>query len=48
MKDFDKRKGIEEILGPITGEQFAQLFNLSKKVTDYNTDEETRADPDEE
>jgi pre-mRNA-splicing helicase BRR2 len=48
MKDFDKKKEIEQILGPIASEQFAQLVNLSKKITDYGADDETKANPDEE
>lgn len=46
MKDFDKKKEIEEVVGPITNEQFSQLVNLSKKITDYNAEDETMADPD--
>jgi len=42
MKDFDEKKDVEEVLGPITSNQFAQLVNLSKKITNYNADE---ADP---
>lgn len=48
LKDFDKKREIEEVLGPITGEQFAQLLNLSKKITDYHADDEVMADPDTE
>jgi len=48
MKDFDKKKEIEEIIGSISSEQFSQLVNLSKKITDYNADDETMADPDSE
>ena len=48
MKDFDKKTGIEGVLGPVTSEHFAQLVNLSKKITDYNADDEEMADPDEE
>jgi pre-mRNA-splicing helicase BRR2 len=47
-KDFDKKKDVEDILGHISSEQFSQLVNLSKKVTDYNPDDETKADPDED
>jgi pre-mRNA-splicing helicase BRR2 len=28
MKDFDKKKKVEEVLGPVTGETFSQLINL--------------------
>ncbi|KAF9474450.1 Sec63-domain-containing protein [Pholiota conissans] len=48
MKDFDKKKEIEEVVGHISGEQFAQLINLSKKITDYNADDEAMVDPDQE
>lgn len=48
MKDFDKKKEIEKILGSISSDHFSQLVNLSKKITDYNADDETKADPDEE
>ena len=46
LKDFDKKKEVEEILGPITGESFSQLLNLSKKITDYGAEDETAVDPD--
>ncbi|KAI0731785.1 Sec63-domain-containing protein [Fomitopsis betulina] len=48
MKDFDKKKEVEEVVGPIPNEQFAQLLNLSKKITDYGAEDETMADPDME
>lgn len=48
MKDFDKKKEVEEVVGPIQNEQFAQLLNLSKKITDYGAEDETMADPDME
>ncbi|KDR76589.1 hypothetical protein GALMADRAFT_139507 [Galerina marginata CBS 339.88] len=48
MKDFDKKKEVEEVVGLISGEQFSQLVSLSKKITDYNADDETMADPDQE
>jgi len=44
LKDFDKKKEAEEILGPVQSEVFAQLLNLSKKITDYNQDDEAPAD----
>ena len=46
MKDYDKKKEIEEVLGSITGESFAQLVNLSKKITDYVAEDEMQVDPD--
>ncbi|KAI0302834.1 Sec63-domain-containing protein [Multifurca ochricompacta] len=48
MKDFDKKKDVEEVLGPVTGENFSQLISLSKKITDYGAEDETMADPDME
>jgi pre-mRNA-splicing helicase BRR2 len=48
MKDFDKKKDVEQVLGPVTGETFSQLINLSKKITDYGAEDETMADPDME
>jgi hypothetical protein len=48
MKDFDKKKEVEEVLGPVTGETFSQFINLSKKITDYGAEDETMADPDME
>ncbi|KXN91384.1 hypothetical protein AN958_00907 [Leucoagaricus sp. SymC.cos] len=48
LKDFDKKREVESVLSSITGEQFAQLLSLSKKVTDYNADDEVMADPDAE
>lgn len=49
MKDFDKKKEIEEVIGTsLNGEQFSQLVNLSKKITDYGAEDETMADPDTE
>ena len=48
MKDFEKKKEVEEVLGPVTGETFSRLINLSKKITDYGAEDETMADPDME
>ncbi|KAJ7285982.1 putative RNA helicase [Mycena rebaudengoi] len=48
MKDFDKKKEIEEVIGSVSNEQFSQLINLSKKITDYGAEDETMADPDME
>ncbi|KAG5640834.1 hypothetical protein DXG03_006882 [Asterophora parasitica] len=48
MKDFDKKKEIEEVLGTVASEHFSQLVSLAKKITDYNADDETMADPDME
>ncbi|CAO1613320.1 unnamed protein product [Jaminaea pallidilutea] len=48
LKDFDKKKEIEDLVGPLSGESFGQLLNLSKKVTDYDQDENRRQDADAE
>ncbi|KAG2231539.1 Sec63 Brl domain-containing protein [Thamnidium elegans] len=40
LKDFDKKKEIESVIGNIKSEHFAQLVNLSKKITDYSADGE--------
>ncbi|KAI0088962.1 Sec63-domain-containing protein [Irpex rosettiformis] len=46
LKDFDKKKELEEILGSISNESFSQLLNLSKKITDYGAEDEAAVDPD--
>ncbi|KAJ7709781.1 Sec63 Brl domain-containing protein [Mycena rosella] len=48
MKDFDKKRDIETVIGSVSNEQFSQLINLSKKITDYGAEDETMADPDME
>jgi len=50
VKDFDKKREVEGVLGPITGEQFSQLLTLSKKITDWagDGDEDAGVDPDME
>ena len=48
MKDFDKKKEIEDILGTISNDTFSQLVALSKKITDYGAEDETVMDPDME
>ena len=48
MKDFDRKKEIEEVIGPVSGEQFAQLLDLFKRITDYHAYDEATADPDME
>jgi pre-mRNA-splicing helicase BRR2 len=48
MKDFDKKRDIEEVLGPVSGDTFAMLVNLSKKITDYGVEDQTMVDPDVE
>ncbi|KIJ55099.1 hypothetical protein M422DRAFT_219656 [Sphaerobolus stellatus SS14] len=46
LKDFDKKKDIEELLGSMGNETFSQLVNLSKKITDYGAEDQTQVDPD--
>lgn len=48
MKDFDKKKAVEEVLGTVKPEDFAQLLGLSKKITDYGAEDEAAVDPDAE
>ncbi|KAJ1033874.1 hypothetical protein NDA16_000082 [Ustilago loliicola] len=40
LKDLDKKKEIDEILGQLSTETFGQLTNLSKKITDYDEPEQ--------
>ena len=48
VKDFDKKKEIEEILGGVSNDAFSQLVALSKKITDYGAEDEQMVDPDME
>ncbi|KAH7882250.1 putative RNA helicase [Phlebopus sp. FC_14] len=48
MKDFDKKREIEEVLGSMSNDLFSQLVALSKKITDYGAEDEKMADPDME
>ncbi|KAF7338196.1 putative ATP dependent RNA helicase [Mycena venus] len=48
MKDFDKKRAVEEVIGSVSNEQFSQLINLSKKITDYGAEDDEMADPDME
>nr|VWO96385.1 Pre-mRNA-splicing ATP-dependent RNA helicase PRP28 (EC [Ganoderma boninense] len=48
MKDFDKKREVEDVLGSISNESFSQLVNLSKKITDYGVEDEEMVDPDQE
>lgn len=40
LKDFDKKKEIENFVGTLSAETFAQLIALAKKLTDYGEEEE--------
>jgi pre-mRNA-splicing helicase BRR2 len=41
LKDFDKKKSIDDILGvTMSAKQFNELVNLGKKITDYDAQDE--------
>lgn len=44
LKEFDKRKDVESVLGQMDESTWAQLVNLGKKITDYVEEEEGAAD----
>ncbi|WVQ83790.1 hypothetical protein IAT38_005934 [Cryptococcus sp. DSM 104549] len=44
LKEFDKRKDVEGVLGQLGEDHWNQLVNLGKKVTDYAEEEEGAAD----
>ncbi|CAO1628538.1 unnamed protein product [Sympodiomycopsis kandeliae] len=46
LKDFDKKKEIEDVIGALSSDTFGQLVNLGKKITDYDQDEQQQQDPD--
>ncbi|CAG8675083.1 6955_t:CDS:2 [Cetraspora pellucida] len=48
LKDFDKKKAIENVIGAITSDRFAQLVNLGKKITDYYSGDQMDLDKDNE
>jgi pre-mRNA-splicing helicase BRR2 len=48
LKDFDKKREIESLVGPITAETFSQLISLGKKITDYGAEEEDDKNLDDE
>ena len=39
LKDLDKKKEIDALIGTITHETFAQLVSLAKRITDYADDD---------
>lgn len=47
LKDFDKKKEIESLVGTLSAEGFATLVALSKKITDFGEEEPT-ADKDDD
>ena len=45
MKDYDKKKEVDDLLGVTMGpKEFNELVNLSKKITDYDQEDEAQAD----
>lgn len=36
LKDRDRKKDVEALLGPMAEERFALLVNLGKKISDFN------------
>jgi pre-mRNA-splicing helicase BRR2 len=40
LKDFDKKKEIDDILGTMGSKEFNELVNLGKKITDYNAQDD--------
>lgn len=47
LQDLDKKE-VEEILGSVSNESFAQLVNLSKRVTDCGVEDEQMVDFDKD
>lgn len=35
LKEGERKRGVEGVLGPITQERFTKLFQLSKSITDF-------------
>ncbi|KAH9902242.1 Sec63 Brl domain-containing protein [Xylariomycetidae sp. FL2044] len=47
LKDFDKKKEIDDLLGAsLNPKQFNELVNLGKKITDYDTQDDEEVDAD--
>ena len=47
MKDYDKKKEIDDLIGITMGsKEFNELVNLGKKITDYDQDEDVDMDED--
>lgn len=42
LKEREKKKEAEQLLGPIADERFALLVNLGKKITDFGSDEKVQ------
>ena len=39
MRDKERKRDVEDLLGALADERFALLVNLGKKITDWGTDE---------
>jgi len=39
LKEFDRKKEVESIVGLVLNDNWSQLVNLSKKITDYSADD---------
>ena len=46
VKDFDKKRQVEEVVGLVTNDMFGQLASLAKKITDYGGEDVAVVDPD--
>ena len=46
VKDFDKKRQIQEVVGPVSNDMFGQLVSLAKKITDYGGEDVAVVDPD--
>ena len=46
IKDFDKKREIEDVVGPVTNDTFGRLVSLRKKITDYGNEDVAMVDPD--
>ena len=46
VKDFDKKRQVEEVVGTVTSDMFGQLVSLAKKITDYSGEDVAVVDPD--
>ena len=45
MKDFDKKKEVDDLLGVTTNsKEFNELLNLSKKISDYDQEDDANVD----
>ncbi|KAK2464636.1 hypothetical protein APHAL10511_003329 [Amanita phalloides] len=46
VKDFDKKRQVEEVVGPVSNDMFGQFVSLAKKITDYGDEDVAMVDPD--